>query len=316
MTDRQFDHVIYHAGCVDGFTSAWLLHNRQPEAQIHEGRYGQDPPEVMRGHVVLADFGYRPELIEQIMETAERVTILDHHQTAVGMLETYDFAPGVDLILDQDHSGAWLVADWLGHTTGIASAIPGMETSGGMNMMWNRDALLAAYVEDRDLWRFRLPHSHQITAYINAVPMTFDDYDDLSFDLMRDHNGIVQMGHAIGMRNRVLIDQIKGTARTILLDAPSFDPNSLVPVAAAASPYGLGSDAAGELAAEAGNADGREPKIGAYYIDYPDRREFGLRSTDDGPDVAKIAEGYGGGGHEHASGFRVMRDSGHPLLTA
>jgi len=32
---------------------------------------------------------------------------------------------------------------------------------------------------------------------------------------------------------------------------------------------------------------------------------FSLRSTDEGMDVSEIAKQYGGGGHAHASGFRL-----------
>jgi nanoRNase/pAp phosphatase (c-di-AMP/oligoRNAs hydrolase) len=38
---------------------------------------------------------------------------------------------------------------------------------------------------------------------------------------------------------------------------------------------------------------------------------FSLRSTEEGLDVAEIAKQYGGGGHKHASGFRVP--FGHEL---
>lgn len=48
-----------------------------------------------------------------------------------------------------------------------------------------------------------------------------------------------------------------------------------------------------------------ETKIGACYWDTPEGRVFSLRSTDDGPDVSAIAKQYGGGGHAHASGFRM-----------
>lgn len=46
-------------------------------------------------------------------------------------------------------------------------------------------------------------------------------------------------------------------------------------------------------------------KFAACYWDTPDGRVFSLRSTDDGMDVSEIAKVFGGGGHEHASGFKV-----------
>lgn len=46
----------------------------------------------------------------------------------------------------------------------------------------------------------------------------------------------------------------------------------------------------------------------ACYWDTPEGRVFSLRSKDDGFDVGEIAKQYGGGGHKHASGFRVSYD--------
>lgn len=71
-----------------------------------------------------------------------------------------------------------------------------------------------------------------------------------------------------------------------------------VEVWAANLPYTLTSDA-GHLMCEGG-----EP-FAACYWDTPEGRVFSLRSRDDGADVAAIAARYGGGGHKHASGFRL-----------
>jgi len=66
-------------------------------------------------------------------------------------------------------------------------------------------------------------------------------------------------------------------------------------------PYTLTSDA-GHLLAE------NFPFAGCYW-DTPSGRVFSLRSRDDGMNVSKIAELYGGGGHEHASGFTIPWDN-------
>ncbi len=62
-------------------------------------------------------------------------------------------------------------------------------------------------------------------------------------------------------------------------------------------PYTMSSDAGHRLAQG-------EP-FAACYWDTPNGRVFSLRSTDDGLDVSAIAKQYGGGGHEHAAGFRL-----------
>lgn len=69
---------------------------------------------------------------------------------------------------------------------------------------------------------------------------------------------------------------------------------------AASLPHIMASDA-GELMCQG------EP-FAAVYWDTAEHRQFSLRSRDGGLDVATIAQGYGGGGHRNAAGFRVTRD--------
>jgi nanoRNase/pAp phosphatase (c-di-AMP/oligoRNAs hydrolase) len=76
-------------------------------------------------------------------------------------------------------------------------------------------------------------------------------------------------------------------------------------------PYSYASDVAGILAAdariEAYPGHETQLKVAAYYFDNHAAgvRSWGLRSTEDGPDVAKLAEKNRGGGHKHAAGFRT-----------
>ncbi len=48
--------VIYHGGCPDGFTAAWVVHKVYPEAEFYPGVYGQAPPDVAGRDVILVDF--------------------------------------------------------------------------------------------------------------------------------------------------------------------------------------------------------------------------------------------------------------------
>jgi nanoRNase/pAp phosphatase (c-di-AMP/oligoRNAs hydrolase) len=67
------------------------------------------------------------------------------------------------------------------------------------------------------------------------------------------------------------------------------------------------------LASETGHAALQkypEADFSATWWDRPESenkvdRKVSLRSRDDGVDVSKIAGMFGGGGHEHASGFNV-----------
>ena len=56
---------------------------------------------------------------------------------------------------------------------------------------------------------------------------------------------------------------------------------------------------------EIGHILSKNEPFAASYFDLGGYRIFSLRSSKEGLNVAEIAEKYNGGGHEHASGFRV-----------
>lgn len=273
--------VIYHGGCPDGFTAAWIARLRWPLAEFHAGVYGAPFPNVDGRDVVIVDFSYPLDQTLELMDRCRSLLMLDHHETAVQNLAP--LGEGTErhrIILDQTHSGAMLA--WL-HIVAALQEEPS-------------DApMFVRYVEDRDLWKFDLLYSREVNAYIQAIPFNFEKYDALA-QVRIDR--LVELGAAIEMRNRTLVDQIVET-QTRMMRIGGYE----IPVVAA--PYGLGSDAAARL------SPGRP--FAGYYTDHADKRSFGLRSEDDGLDVSEIAGMYGGGGHVHAAGFRVPRD--HPLAT-
>jgi nanoRNase/pAp phosphatase (c-di-AMP/oligoRNAs hydrolase) len=61
---------------------------------------------------------------------------------------------------------------------------------------------------------------------------------------------------------------------------------------------------------------GEGKPFAACYWDTPGGRVFSLRSANDGLDVSEIAAKFGGGGHKHASGFRLAFDDLHKLANA
>ncbi|MGY8872170.1 MAG: DHHA1 domain-containing protein, partial [Pseudomonadales bacterium] len=58
-------------------------------------------------------------------------------------------------------------------------------------------------------------------------------------------------------------------------------------------------------ASEAGHILGIDQPFSATYTIHDGFIKFSLRSAKDGLDVSKIAEMFGGGGHEHAAGFSI-----------
>lgn len=264
-------HCIYHGGCPDGFTAAWVV--RQfftTNVTFHEGRYGDPAPDDIGpdDDVLIVDFSYpRAELLDLCARVAT-VTVLDHHASAQRDLDGIE-AWNLTVVFDMERSGAGISWDHL----------------------WAPEPRprLVDYVEDRDLWRFALPESQDIAPLFMGTPMTWEDWDALAHDLEHAWPVASAQGRAMRRMREKIIGEVVATARLMTIAGYT------VPVAS--SPYALGSDVAGELAVGA--------HFAGYYVDRPEHRQFGLRSTDDGLDVSLIAGEYGGGGHPHAAGFTV-----------
>jgi uncharacterized protein len=279
--------VIYHANCADGFSAAWCFWHKYGQAcDFHPGVYGQEPPDVTGRDVYLVDFSYKRDVVEQMLLDADSVTLIDHHKTAIDELkplfDQHRYRPDVPT------QGTYLQASWFcdlnrsGATLAWDFLFPGQPRP-----------LLLGHVEDRDLWRFKLPGTREIQAFVFSHRYTFEQWDQL---MAADQVQLLQMtaaGAAIERKHHKDVAELVGVCKRRMVIG-GHD----VPVASL--PYTLTSDA-GALMAQG------EP-FAACYWDTAEHRNFSLCATDEGLDVADIAAQYGGGGHAKASGFRVARD--------
>lgn len=275
---------IYHGNCADGFCAAWTVRKAlRGEVDFHAGIYQNPPPDVEGRDVFIVDFSYKRNVIDAMAKSARSITILDHHKTAaddlMGLPTAPDWhtiggmpMPGVWAQFDMNRSGAGITWDYF-----FASPRPEM-----LN-----------HIEDRDLWRFALRKTREIQASVFSYPYDFKAWD---FLMNANPNQLAIEGEAIERKHFKDIRELVGVVTR------EFEIGGhRVPVANL--PYTLTSDAGHMLAKD-------KPFAGCYW-DTPDGRVFSLRSTEEGIDVAEIAKLYGGGGHKHASGFRVPY--GHEL---
>jgi len=270
--------VIYHGNCADGFSAAWCFWRKYGTgAEYVAGVYQQDPPDVTGRDVYLVDFSYKRTVVEQMLKAANSVCLIDHHKTAIEDLQPLfmqDSWTGEPKQLahftDLNRSGATLAWDYL---------FPGEDRP-----------LLLGHVEDRDLWRFKLPGTREIQAFVFSHEYIFELWDKL---MSADQVELLKMtaaGAAIERKHHKDVAELVGVCKR-RMTIGGHD----VPVASL--PYTLVSDAGHEL------AKGRP--FAACYWDTPEGRVFSLRSSDDGADVAEVAKQYGGGGHRNAGGFKV-----------
>lgn len=257
---------IYHSPCIDGIAAAWVVRQALGDrVELHPAAYGDAPPDVTGRDVILVDFSYKRDILLRLIDQAHSVLILDHHKTA--QQDLVDLPGKAVCVFDMERSGAMLAWDHF-----FPQRYP---------------PLLLDHVQDRDLWRFRLPLTREITAAVFSYPATIDTFDELQRRPLRE---LEQEGIPLERKHHKDIDELLKTCTR-----PMTIAGHSVPVANL--PYTMASDAAGHL------AEGMP--FAATYYDTEKERVFSLRSHPSGLDVSKIAEQYGGGGHKHAAGFRV-----------
>ncbi len=266
---------IYHGNCPDGFGAAWAVWRRYgSDVEFHAGVHQTPPPAVTGRDVIMVDFSYKRAVLIEMGDQARSIVVLDHHKTAAEELEA--FAPASD--------GSWP------HL--VIQAHLDMERSGAM-MAWehfhpDQEApAILRHIQDQDLWRFELPDTREILAALLSHPYDLEIWNGLMEANLED---LRREGEAIERKHHRDVVELVGISRRRMVIA-GHD----VPVANL--PYTLASDACHLMA--------KDEPFACCYMDTPDGRLFELRSLEDGVDVSKIAVRYGGGGHEHAAGFRA-----------
>lgn len=272
--------VIYHKNCWDGFCAAWLFHQQGAyhDAKFIPAQYGDAPPDCAGTRVFIVDFSYPRDVLFSMAEQAASLTVLDHHATAEQAL--YNFCGEANaergitiplqVIFEMEHSGGYLAWRYLAER----------------GMISNQRPWLVDYTEDRDLWRWALPSSKAINAAIRSYPLDFDIWDRIA-----QHGGdeYISEGTAILRREQQIIADHVAHARDVCIG------EYLVPCVNATT---LFSDIAGELAVG-------KPFAACYFDRADGKRQYSLRSDDNGIDVSEIAKRFGGGGHKHAAGYAV-----------
>lgn len=257
--------VIAHGNCLDGFTAAWAAYKKWGEegTEYVFANYGDEPPPVDGREVWIVDFSYKRPVLETMKARADSLRVLDHHKSASEDLAGLDYAT-----FDMNRSGAGLTWDAL-HAT--------------RSRPW-----LIDYVEDRDLWRFKLSDSKKINAWIGACRReSFADWDALSDHRLQD---VTNWGTAVLTYVDRYTSEMCEQARMI-----RFEEFDNIPIVNA--PYIGISELVGKLAE-------RAPFAVGWFHRNDGRYAYSLRSRGpDGLDVSEIAKRFGGGGHRNAAGF-------------
>lgn len=262
MEPQQVTHVLYHADCTDGFGSAWAAWKaRGDSASYLPVHHGSPPPELpAEASVVIVDFAYPRECLLELRGRVRDLLVLDHHRSARKDLDGLPFAR-----FDMDRSGSGLAWEFF-H--------PGQP-----------EPEMLAYVEDWDLWRFRLPECREVHNAMSSFPFDFALWEGLEVATLRSEGRILLRYQEVLVRH--LADHAGvgevGGHRVPVVNCPGD----------------LRSEVGHELLARNPEA----PFVALWSVDSRGYQAWSLRSRGDF-DVSALAATLGGGGHLAAAGFR------------
>lgn len=267
----------YHAGCPDGFGAAFAAWRAWGARGRSVARGHDDPFDVLAhegDHVVFADIALRNPLLRDLGEVAKELVVLDHHWSARQHFESdpqlaiFLAGRGHRVLFDLEHSGAVLAWRYF-HPV-------------------EPEPDLLRYVEDQDLWAWKLPESEAVNAAIGSYPRELEVWDELARrpwqELAREGVPIVramqsEVARALRFAHPLRIGGLQLEAVNSLHHRSHIG-HALAERAA------FGTRAAAVYRFVGGRVDVSLYSIGEFQ-------------------VAAVAERYGGGGHRNAAGFSV-----------
>ncbi len=273
--------VIYHGDCADGFSGAWAAWKKfGNRAEYVAASRHVGPPSVKGKEVYCIDFIYRPaSVIKKMEREAARLVLIDHHVSSKPLM-----AFSKEYWFSLERSGAVLAWEYF-HP---------VEGRGPHRTLRPEKQIpeLLRYVEDSDLWKFKLPNSRAIGAYIGLFDFDFRTWEKLAKELQSStgRRRAAERGRLLLKYQEGIISDIIAHAREVRFEGKK--------VLAANSP--VFDSQIGHALAE------RRPPFGIVWREEDGLIRVSLRAKGNF-DVAKIAQKYGGGGHKAAAGFLLTR---------
>lgn len=306
MSKAERPLVLYHAQCSDGWGACFSAWKRFGEsADYLPVEHGKPPPwqEIDgRSDVYLLDFSYEREVLLDIRGKVSRLVVIDHHVSRAPDLRGPGFVRGMEDRPFVVRDGT-MICHYEPHHSGAVMAWQHFHP--GSDVPW-----ALRYIEDRDLWAWKLPASREISAALSTLRHDFDVWGDVvggvdrELAMKRSLSGqtttwpdffyaLVEQGAAILRYQASLIDRICKSAREVAIAGHK---------ALAANSSVLQSEVGERLAI--GRAFGA-----CYYVAEDGIWRWSLRSAEGGVDVSEVAKKFPqGGGHRRAAGFSTSDD--------
>lgn len=270
--------VLYHADCKDGFGAAWAAWKKfGDDAEYIPVYHGRPIPDSLKNkEIYMLDFTYDEPFTAELIAGNTRVTAIDHHLSQEKITKsTHEYS------FDNDHSGAVLA--WKYFHPEI------------------RTPKILSYIEDQDLWKFKLHGTLELCTYINALEREFLIWDRLAKEF-EDAKKIIhytEEGKLLVQYNDRLMRDIAKEARQVEFAGYK--------ACAVNAPHRFASPIAQILY--------KKSLFSIIWNERKDRIHVSLRSNKGAFDVALLAKKFGGGGHSHSAAFYLPLGSKLPWKT-
>ncbi len=288
--------IVHGGGCFDGFCSAWVLRKLVSNAEFFFAQYGgKEPPDATNRPVWVADITLPLDTMKRLLQQSAKLVVIDHHKTAeepIKQLSAFAEDNGINrklkVIFRLNKSGAGLCWEYLSTRT-IEEDLPLSVT----------EPWLVSYVQDRDLWEWKLPFSKEINSFLRSLPMDFHLWDRMERDIANptrssraegndsEYSPLAEGTAILRAEKQIVGNHLKFAKELMIGGYVVLGVNATV----------LFSEIAGEL------AKGRPFGV-AWFRRQDGMYQYSLRSEENGIDVSEVAACYGGGGHCHAAGFQ------------
>lgn len=268
--------IWYHKNCMDGFgalAAYSISYNFKKDDMMIPMSYGDSYNLEGVDEVIMLDFSVKEQVMREICSKVSKVLVIDHHKTAQEEFEKYRDIKNLELVFDTSKSGAILTWEYFHKNEDIP--------------------LILHYIQDRDLWEWKLSCSKEISAYLKH--QGYKDNQWLQDLLSRKTLGYMsQEGSLILEVQKRIYEEICEKAKFT-----SLDDDLVISVNSPIFQSDIGDFLNQKI------IDKNLPQ--KYVITWWDEEEdtvYSLRSKGDF-DVSEVAKRYGGGGHKNAAGFKV-----------
>jgi len=276
--------VIYHDD-LDGFTGAWaawkklkdkadylpIHHDNKPLDTLALNAEGKD--------IYIIDYSFKPEEMKKLVSVNNKVIFIDHHLTSAESVKI-----ATESLYDISHSGAYLAWKYFHPDKKVPKLI--------------------SYVENYDLWRFKLPFAQELTLVLSTKKLKFQIWNKLAteFEDASKRKELIKQGKTMLTYKENLINELLEKGEEVIFEGHrAFAINSPV------------------FESEIGHHIYEKKGMLAIIWSYRKKHhkpklKVSLRSNKS-INVAEIALKYGGGGHEAAAGFTLEKEIEFPWQT-